>query len=139
MPKEVEIAYPLLTRQWARAGGESMRLRPPGVKGVPDYLLVHPLCGNVLCEIKAVESMDDDIGLAVVQAGMLDTIRKKGGRAFALALHLGTRRWAGFCAGQLETTWLRNRSMLQWRFGLLMVPELTVEHVLWWTNRGAGQ
>lgn len=117
MPREIEVAYPLLIRQWQAQGGEALRLRPPGVKGVPDFLLTHRCCGNVLCEVKAVESAEHDIGLSVMQTEMLDTNFLKGGRAFVLALHLERKTWAGFRVGNLEYTWRMERWNLQWRQG----------------------
>ena len=102
MPKEVKVAYPSLIGHWRRRGGLSVRLRPTGVKGIPDFLLVHPVCGVVLCEIKSVSQGLDDIGLDLIQAQTLGQIIAAGGQACVLALNLNIRQWAGFSGAGLE-------------------------------------
>ena len=79
-----------------------MRLRPTGVKGIPDFLLAHPDCGVVLCEVKSVDQGLDDIGLDLIQAATLGQIIAAGGQACVLALNLNIRQWAGFPGAGLE-------------------------------------
>jgi hypothetical protein len=125
MSKELTIAYPLLIRQWELSRGHVTRLRPPGVKGIPDFLLTCSSLGNVLCEVKCVKDGADDIGLDVMQAGTIDRIHQFGGSACVIALDLHSKLWAGFSAGGLEIR-MRVKKQIAWnrgRIGLSITPK----------------
>jgi hypothetical protein len=125
MSRELKIAYPLLIRQWELSRGHVTRLRPPGVKGIPDFLLTCSSLGNVLCEVKCVEDGADDIGLDVMQAVTLDSIHQFGGSACVVAFDLHSKLWAGFSAGWLEIR-MREKKQIAWnrgRIGLSITPE----------------
>lgn len=105
--KEVVVAYPRLKRDWAEVGGHALRLRPPGVRGVPDFALFHKQLGSVFTEIKSQHSSDSMIGIDADQIEMLRCIVHFGGCALCLAWCLQTRRWAIFQPSELtvRTRW----------------------------------
>lgn len=85
---------------------------------MPDFLLVHPECTNVVCEVKCVNAAKDSIGLALLQASMLDAIARHGGAACVLALCAPSSMWAGFHAGKLEVACRFNTNELTWDRGV---------------------
>ena len=99
MVKETSIAYPRLKRDWGNIGGRALRLRPPGVKGIPDFALFQKRLGTAMCEVKCVELRNDRIGIDYNQIDMLRDIVKHGGQAFCLVLCLETKQWVVFNDG----------------------------------------
>jgi hypothetical protein len=105
--KETVIAYPRLKRDWTSTGGYVLRLRPPGVKGIPDFALFHEWVGTVMCEVKCQPGMNDKIGIDELQVDMLRKISKHGGLAFCLAFCLMNSQWMVFPADRVnvDTKW----------------------------------
>lgn len=122
MTKELTHAYPLLKRQWEAVGGHIERLRPPGVKGVPDFLLTDHLCGNVVCEVKCVEKPNDPIKLDYLQAHFIETVYRHGGAGCVLAYNLEGKLWTGFYPDGLYACVQLN---LVWREGIAYSESVT--------------
>lgn len=98
---ELKTAYPLLRKAFKEAGGKALRLRPPGVKGIPDFVLLHRTFGAVFCEVKAVEDHDDALCLSRAQVEMLRDIAGNGGNVVVASYCCCNRVWALF-SGKLH-------------------------------------
>lgn len=125
MAGEINRAYPVLKREWIARGGRLLRLRPPGVSGIPDFCLFHPDCGSVFCEIKAVENSSDRLKFEPLQLDTLEQIRQYGGQSCVLVYNTAERRWGGI--SRPDRGLLKNYIWSECKF---KINSLTVSFVL---------
>ena len=102
--RELEVAYPKLKRDWCAVGGVVVRLRPPGSKGIPDFVLLSRRGRPVFCEVKCVESEKDVIGLDFIQVDTLRMLYDYKGAAVVVALCLRSHAWGVYDVRNVSTT-----------------------------------
>jgi hypothetical protein len=93
MKPELKHAYPALQRDWLLHGSV---LRRTGARGTPDFILsIRNQPGvAVFAEVKAIRSINEALGLEVMQAIELDELAKAGFISRVLAYRMDTEYWS---------------------------------------------
>jgi hypothetical protein len=120
--QELNRAYPRMRREWESIGGYVLRLSNPYIKGIPDFLLCHAMCGGGLVEVKCVDDPRDIIGLESHQAKTLDEASMCGMKCRVLVLCLSREEWGVFFAGTLQDHYRVLRYQMAPRFRKKLSP-----------------
>lgn len=93
MKPELKHAYPALQREWLPHGSV---IRRTGTRGTPDFILsvrVRPGVA-IFTEVKAIKSLNEALGLEVMQTIELDQLAQAGFISRVLAYRMDTEYWA---------------------------------------------